>query len=151
MEARSQSAAHQNEMNFIFNLNAFSWKKMKPTAPLLTAPLLELSQSQHFQCSSFFLSCNCSGSETARSCLICSSCSWLITNCWFSCTPGLSLLFQLKIRAAEAARSRRCDVLLTSIGFSDLAAASAALTVACASAVLVRHYDARTPPHDPWR
>jgi hypothetical protein len=23
-----------NEMNFIFNLNAFSWKSMKPTAPL---------------------------------------------------------------------------------------------------------------------
>ena len=33
MEARSQSAAHQNEMNFIFNLNAFSWKAMQPTAP----------------------------------------------------------------------------------------------------------------------
>ena len=29
MEARSQSAAHPNEMNFIFNLNAFSWKPMK--------------------------------------------------------------------------------------------------------------------------
>ena len=27
------------------------------------------------QCSLFFLSCNCSGSGTARSCLICSSCS----------------------------------------------------------------------------
>jgi hypothetical protein len=26
MEARSQSAAHPNEMNFIFNLNAFSWE-----------------------------------------------------------------------------------------------------------------------------
>jgi hypothetical protein len=23
---------HPNEMNFIFNLNAFSWKSMKPTA-----------------------------------------------------------------------------------------------------------------------
>ena len=32
MEARSQSAAHPNEMNFIFNLNAFSWKAMQPTA-----------------------------------------------------------------------------------------------------------------------
>ena len=31
MEARSQSAAHQNEMNFIFNLNAFSWKAMQRT------------------------------------------------------------------------------------------------------------------------
>jgi hypothetical protein len=30
MEARSQSAAHPNEMNFIFNLNAFSWKTMQP-------------------------------------------------------------------------------------------------------------------------
>jgi hypothetical protein len=29
MEARSQSAAHPNEMNFIFNLNAFSWKAMQ--------------------------------------------------------------------------------------------------------------------------
>jgi hypothetical protein len=27
MEARSQSAAHPNEMNFIFNLNAFSWRQ----------------------------------------------------------------------------------------------------------------------------
>jgi hypothetical protein len=33
MEARSQSAAHPNEMNFIFNLNAFSWKSMQSTAP----------------------------------------------------------------------------------------------------------------------
>jgi hypothetical protein len=32
MEARSQSAAHPNEMNFIFNLNAFSWKAMQRTA-----------------------------------------------------------------------------------------------------------------------
>jgi len=32
MEARSQSAAHPNEMNFIFNLNAFSWKVMQRTA-----------------------------------------------------------------------------------------------------------------------
>jgi len=31
MEARSQSAAHPNEMNFIFNLNAFSWKTMQLT------------------------------------------------------------------------------------------------------------------------
>jgi hypothetical protein len=33
MEARSQSAAHPNEMNFIFNLNAFSWKTMRLTGP----------------------------------------------------------------------------------------------------------------------
>jgi hypothetical protein len=32
MEARSRSAAHPNEMNFIFNLNAFSWKAMQRTA-----------------------------------------------------------------------------------------------------------------------
>jgi hypothetical protein len=32
MEARSQSAAHPNEMNFIFNLNAFSWKAMQRAA-----------------------------------------------------------------------------------------------------------------------
>ncbi len=32
MEARSQSAAHPNEMNFIFNLNAFSWKALQRTA-----------------------------------------------------------------------------------------------------------------------
>ncbi len=51
-------------------------------------------------------SCNCSGSETPRSCLICSSCSGLITNCWLSWTAGLSLS-QPNIRAAEAARSRR--------------------------------------------
>ena len=51
---------------------------------------------------------------------------------------GLSLLSQPNIRTAEAARSRRCDVLLTSIGFSALAAASAALTVACASPLFVR-------------
>jgi hypothetical protein len=31
MEARSQSAAHPNEMNFIFNLNAFSWKSLRLT------------------------------------------------------------------------------------------------------------------------
>jgi hypothetical protein len=34
MEARSQSAAHPNEMNFIFNLNAFSWKAMQPLAKI---------------------------------------------------------------------------------------------------------------------
>jgi hypothetical protein len=39
MEARSQSAAHQNKMNFIFNLNAFSWKAMQPTAGRRTASL----------------------------------------------------------------------------------------------------------------
>jgi hypothetical protein len=39
MEARSQSAAHPNEINFIFNLNAFSWKAMKPLAVRRTASL----------------------------------------------------------------------------------------------------------------
>jgi hypothetical protein len=74
----------------------------------------------------------------SRSCRICSNCSAEIMICWFSWTRGLSVLSQLNIRAAEAARSRKCDMLLTSIGFSALAAASAALTVACASPVFVR-------------
>jgi hypothetical protein len=34
--------------------------------------------------------------------------AWLITNCWLSWTPGLSLLSQPKIRAALCARSRSC-------------------------------------------
>jgi hypothetical protein len=28
-----KAQAHPNEMNFIFNLNAFSWKAMQRTAP----------------------------------------------------------------------------------------------------------------------
>jgi hypothetical protein len=32
MEARSQTAAHPDEMNFILNLNTFSWKAVQRTA-----------------------------------------------------------------------------------------------------------------------
>src|SRR6187401_681324 len=42
------------------------------------------------------------------------------------------------MHAALCAKSRRCAVLLTGSGFAALAAASAALTVACASALFVR-------------
>jgi len=53
MEARSQSAAHPNEMNFIFNLNAFSWKAMQPTA---SQPAFHFMSSCHqrFGCESRF-------------------------------------------------------------------------------------------------
>jgi len=46
MEARSQSAAHPNEMNFIFNLNAFSWKSMQPTTGRHT-PKISMTPTLH--------------------------------------------------------------------------------------------------------
>jgi hypothetical protein len=47
-----------------------------------------------------------------RSCLICSSCSCVTTKAWLACTV-VPPSPQPKIRAALAARSRKCDVLLT--------------------------------------
>src|SRR6266480_1498995 len=47
--------------------------------------------SSHFQCSLLFPSYNCSGSGTARSCLICSSCSWVMQSCVLTWTCGPSV------------------------------------------------------------
>jgi hypothetical protein len=48
-----------------------------------------------------------------------------------------AVVFHPNNPAAADARSRRCAVLLTGSGSVDLATNSAALTVACANAVLV--------------
>jgi len=63
----------------------------------------------HLQ-SLFFLSCNCSGSGTPRSCLICSSCSWVMQSLigtWrFSKAQAITRR-KSAIRHQSFARSRR--------------------------------------------